>query len=246
MDFKQPPVVRISRDTTGGAENGSAGAEPGAAYPYSIPAVAQLLTEGLTLDPGVTFLVGENGSGKSTILEGIALAFGFAPEGGSIHSQHSTWPSESDLYTRLYIQRGIGTKRWGFFLRSETTHSLYTYLEEVSPGTGLHQMSHGESYLELFSDYFSRPGFYCMDEPEAALSFGSTLRLLRILDQIRSAGGQALIATHSPILASLPGATVIEVGDWGMRQVQWRDLELVDHWCRYLQAPERYLRHLLD
>jgi predicted ATPase len=107
-------------------------------------------------------------------------------------------------------------------------------------------MSHGESYLELFSDYFSRPGFYCMDEPEAALSFGSTLRLLRILDQIRSAGGQALIATHSPILASLPGATVIEVGDWGMRQVQWRDLELVDHWCRYLQAPERYLRHLLD
>ena len=107
-------------------------------------------------------------------------------------------------------------------------------------------MSHGESFLELLATRFDSPGFYCLDEPEAALSFSSTLGLIATLHEVASTGGQVLCATHSPVLAAMPGATILEVGDWGMRETTWEELELVQHWRRYLEAPQRYLRHVLD
>ena len=219
-------------------------------WPSDIPAVRQLLEEGLRLDPGVTFLVGENGSGKSTLVEGIALAYGLSPEGGSRGARHSTRPTESPLSDWLTLQRGIGAPRWGFFLRAETMHSFYTYLEENPSMTGgdtaFHEMSHGESFLAILDTRFDSPGFSCLDEPEAALSFASTLTLIATLRRIADEGGQILCATHSPILAALPGAQIIEVGPDGMRPTEWDDLELVRHWKSYLDAPGQYLRHLLD
>ncbi|MFB9645632.1 AAA family ATPase [Microbacterium terregens] len=209
----------------------------------------QLLDDGLRLHPGITFLVGENGSGKSTILEGIALAYGMSPEGGSTSAQHATRPTESPLSQWLDLQRGVGASRWGFFLRAETMHSFYTYLE-ANPSTGgepkFHEMSHGESFLAILDTRFDAPAFYCLDEPEAALSFTSTLSLISTLQQIADYGGQILCATHSPVLAAMPGARIIEVGPWEMRPSNWDDLVLVRQWKSYLQSPERYLRHLLD
>ncbi|MBD3756584.1 MULTISPECIES: AAA family ATPase [Microbacterium] len=236
----QPPVVavRVVDDP-----------DRPAGWPRTVPAVAQLLAGGIDLAPGVTFLVGENGSGKSTVLEGIALAYGFSPEGGSNQARHSTRPSESPLSDWLEIQRGVGASRWGFFLRAETMHAFYTYLED-NPSSGpepvFHEMSHGESFLAILDTRFDRPGFYCLDEPEAALSFSSTLALMATLQRIALHGGQVLCATHSPILASLPGARVLELGEWGMRETRWEDLELVRHWRAYLDSPRRYLRHLLE
>lgn len=238
--FDQPPVVavRVVDDP-----------DRPAGWPRTVPAVAQLLAGGIDLAPGVTFLVGENGSGKSTVLEGIALAYGFSPEGGSNQARHSTRPSESPLSDWLEIQRGVGASRWGFFLRAETMHAFYTYLED-NPSSGpepvFHEMSHGESFLAILDTRFDRPGFYCLDEPEAALSFSSTLALMATLQRIALHGGQVLCATHSPILASLPGARVLELGEWGMRETRWEDLELVRHWRAYLDSPRRYLRHLLE
>ncbi|GAB3599974.1 AAA family ATPase [Microbacterium tumbae] len=223
--------------------------QPGAQWPASIPAVAQMLREGIDLAPGVTFLVGENGSGKSTIVEGIAIAYGLSPEGGSRQARHRTRPSESPLSGWLRLQRGVGASRWGFFLRAETMHSFYTYLEEnpslSAPDVPFHEMSHGESFLALLESRFREPGFYCLDEPEAALSFSSTLALIAVLQGIVEDGGQVLCATHSPVLAALPGARILEVGEWGMREAAWEDLDLVSHWRSFLDAPERYLRHLL-
>lgn len=240
--FRQPPIVALHpRD--------GAPAPDRTRWPATIPAVVQVLDEGLALDPGVTFLVGENGSGKSTIIEAVAMAYGFSAEGGSASARRSTRRSESDLSDRLHIQRGIGAPRWGYFLRAETMHSFYTYLEENPSTRGeptFHEMSHGESFLAILDTRFDSPGFYCLDEPEAALSFASTLTLIATLQRIALDGGQVLCATHSPILASLPGARIVEVGEWGMRTSQWDDLELVAHWKSYLAAPERYLRHLLD
>lgn len=236
----QPPVVavRVVDDP-----------DRPAGWPRTVPAVAQLLAGGIDLAPGVTFLVGENGSGKSTVLEGVALAYGFSPEGGSNQARHSTRPSESPLSDWLEIQRGVGASRWGFFLRAETMHAFYTYLED-NPSSGpepvFHEMSHGESFLAILDTRFDRPGFYCLDEPEAALSFSSTLALMATLQRIALHGGQVLCATHSPILASLPGARVLELGVWGMRETRWEDLELVHHWRAYLDSPRRYLRHLLE
>jgi predicted ATPase len=209
--------------------------------------VAHLGAHGLDLAPGVTFLVGENGSGKSTLVEAVAIAYGLSPEGGSSHGQHQTRGSESLLHESLRIQRGIGTGRWGFFLRAETMHGWYTYMDANggSNDVDYHVMSHGESFIEVLNRKFDSPSFYCLDEPEAALSFASTLTLIRMLHDVTAAGGQVLCATHSPILASLPGANILEVGEWGVRPIAWEDLELVKHWRSYLDAPMRYLRHTL-
>ena len=107
-------------------------------------------------------------------------------------------------------------------------------------------MSHGESFLNLISDRFSRPGFYCLDEPESALSFSSSLAVIGVLNRLAEGGSQVLCATHSPVIAALPGATILEVGDWGIRRTTWEDLKLVQNWKAYLQAPERYLRHIIQ
>jgi predicted ATPase len=240
VDFDQPPVVRaeVSPD---------ADLDPGR-WPMTIPAVAQLAREGMDLARGVTFLVGENGSGKSTIVEGVAQAFGLNPEGGSTGSQHATRATESPLGTSLRIQRGLAASRWGFFLRAETMHGWYSYLED-NPGKWdprFHELSHGESFLAVLETRFDGGGLYCLDEPEAALSFSSTLALIAVLQRVVAAKGQVLCATHSPVLASLPGARILEVGDWGLRETTWDDLELVAHWKRFLGAPQAYLRHLSD
>jgi predicted ATPase len=235
MDFDQPPVVRV-------------GVEPRLdpdAWPLTVPAVAQLAREGLELPPGVTFLVGENGSGKSTLVEALAVAYGLSPEGGTPYGRHSTRPSESALASVLSLQRGIGASRYGFFLRAETMHGWYTFSEQLG-GPGFHEMSHGESFLEVLRTRFDSPGFYCLDEPEAALSFSAMLALIGVLADVAAGGGQVLCATHSPVLASLPGATLLEVGEWGYRPTTWEELELVRHWKAFLDAPGRYLRHVID
>jgi predicted ATPase len=246
VDFDQPPVVRVSAVP----ENPL----PPGRWPATIPAVAQLLAEGLDLAKGVTFLVGENGSGKSTLVEGIAMAYGLGSEGGSTGSQHGTRGSESPLSRNLRLQRGLGAGRWGFFLRAETMHGFYTYLEQNPGGPKdplrkepvFHEMSHGESFLEVIAKRFDSPGFYCLDEPEAALSFTSTLSLMSSLLELADGGGQVLCATHSPVLAALPGARILEIGEWGLRETTWDDLELVWHWKHFLDAPGAYLRHLSD
>ncbi|MFC9561436.1 AAA family ATPase [Agromyces sp. NPDC056965] len=223
------------------------------AWPASIPAIDQLIGDGgIEFAPGLTFLVGENGSGKSTLLEGIATAYGLPPEGGSNNGGMSTRPSESPLAEWLRIERSPSAPRWGFFLRAETMHGYYSYLEALpdSPDRHLHSLSHGESFNDLLDNKLNHPqylaGLVCLDEPEAALSFSSILGWIAGLDRMVARGTQIICATHSPVLASVPGATILELGEWGIRETTWEELELVAHWRGYLDDPRRYLRHLLD
>jgi len=233
------PVRRIECDP--------AASVPVHGWPVSVPAVASLLADGLELTPGVTFLVGENGSGKSTLVEAVAEAFGLNVEGGTPYGRHRTRPSESPLGSWLQLVRGAGAPRWGFFLRAESMHGYYTYLEREAGGrAAYHEMSHGESFLELIAQHLDHPGLYCLDEPEAALSFTSVLALVGRLDALARAGAQVLCATHSPVLCALPGARILEVGDWGLRESRWQDLLLVEHYRSFLAAPQRYLRHVLE
>lgn len=218
-------------------------------WPYRLPPVAQLRRDGLDLPAGVTFLVGENGSGKSTLVEAVAAAAGLNAEGGSRNARHRTRTSESPLHEVLQLVRSPGAPGWSYFLRAETMHGLYTYLEQLGggpPGPALHELSHGESFLEVLGQHFDRPGFYVLDEPEAALSFTSCLTLISVLHSLGEAGSQVLCATHSPLLTALPGALVLQLDDDGLTPVQWQDLELVAHWRRYLGDPRAYLRHVLD
>ena len=226
-------------------------------WPYSLPPVAQVLREGLELAPGVTFLVGENGSGKSTLVEAIAGAAGINPEGGSRNAHHSSRVTESPLGDLLRVVRSVGAPGWSYFLRAETMHGHFSYLEDLDDlyearpqgaraRNPLHRMSHGESFLQVFDQYFDQPGFYLMDEPESALSFTSCLVLVGVLDQLVRAGSQVVCASHSPVLTAFPGATILQVDSEGLTRVEWRELDLVDHMTRYLREPMAYLRHLLD
>lgn len=218
------------------------------AWPASVPAVAQVLDEGLELAPGVTLLVGENGSGKSTLVEAVAMAFGLAAEGGTRNVQEGTRATESPLHGWIRLERSPGAPRWGFFLRAETMHGYFTRQESFSTENDpqFHEMSHGESFLEVLRTRFDSPGLYCLDEPEAALSFSAQIALVGTLHDLASAGAQVLCATHSPLLAAMPGARILEIGPWGVREVAWEELELVAHWRRYLEHPMRYLRHVID
>ncbi|KIP52160.1 AAA family ATPase [Leucobacter komagatae] len=213
-----------------------------------IPAVKQLLDEGLTFG-ALTVLVGENGAGKSTIVEAIAAAYGLNPEGGTHNARHSTVVSESPLNEHLQLARGAGSSRKGVFLRAETMHGHFGYLHaiEMEDGgpRGLHNFqSHGESFLEFVQARASMPGLWVFDEPESALSFTSSLGLLAHMVAIAESGAQVILSTHSPILAAVPGADIYELGSWGMRRSTYDDLEMVDSWRRFMAAPERYLRHL--
>jgi predicted ATPase len=219
------------------------------AWPFTLAPVRQLVCEGLDLGPGVTFLVGENGSGKSTVVEGVAMAYGLNPEGGSASASHRSRASESELSQALRVVRTAGAPRWSYFLRAETMHGLFTYLEQndgKTPDSRFHEMSHGESFLELLRTRFDAVGFYVLDEPESALSFSSCLGLVGLFHELAQAGAQVLCATHSPLLASLPGATVLQLDADGYRPVRWESLELVAHWRAYLDEPLRYLRHVID
>jgi predicted ATPase len=216
-------------------------------WPATIPAVAQILDEGLELAQGVTLLVGENGTGKSTIVEAVAMEFGLSAEGGSRHARHSTRASESDLWRWIRLERSPGASRWGFFLRAETMHGFYSYLEEHSggPDPQFHELSHGESFLEILRTRFNSPGLYCLDEPEAAMSFSAQLALIGTMQDLSDGGAQLLCATHSPLLTALPKATILELGPWGLRRANHEELQLVTHWKAYLDEPMRYLRHVL-
>ncbi|MFC4243639.1 ATP-binding cassette domain-containing protein [Gryllotalpicola reticulitermitis] len=217
-------------------------------WPATLPAVRQLLDDGLELGPATVF-VGENGVGKSTLVEAIAGAFGLSPEGGSTGANLHTRPSESELWEHLSIARAPGGARRGFFLRAETMHGFFTYLEQNPSSRGgepvFHELSHGESFLELIVQRFRGRGLWVLDEPESALSFSGSLALLGALQQLLADGGsQVILSTHSPVLAHLSGARILEVGEWGIRDCAWEDLDLVRNWRLFLDGPERFLRHL--
>jgi predicted ATPase len=225
-------------------------------WPYAIPAVRQLIDEGgFEVPPGVTMLVGENGSGKSTLVEAFAAVYPRAgAESSSPFPVTGPGPSAEDSPLRWHLR--ARTHRLaapgGFFLRAETMHSYLAAIERV-PGEArawgderMQQRSHGESFLAVLRHRFTDRGVYFLDEPESALSFQSSLALLIVLDMLRQEGSQVIMATHSPVLAALPGATTIELGDWGMRPTPWEELDIVRSWRDFLTAPTRWLRHLLD
>jgi len=228
------PVRRVERRPDAAVDLG--------AWPATVPAVAQVLREGLDLGPA-TVLVGENGSGKSTLVEALAAAFGLDPGGGSPHTAHRADPAEGALGAELRLVRGAGASRWGYFLRAEAMHQVF-----ADHAPRLLQVSHGESYLELLATTrFDGPGLYLLDEPESALSFAGCLQLVATLHGLASSGAaQVVVATHSPVVASLPGARILQVDDEGLSEAAWEDLALVAHWRSFLGSPERYLRHLLD
>ncbi|NDL60390.1 AAA family ATPase [Phytoactinopolyspora mesophila] len=226
-------------------------------WPFTVPCVDGLIGRGLEFTSPITVLVGENGSGKSTVVEALAEAFGLDSHGGRAGRKYGNNRPKTPLGDVLEIEltaagarmkRARRSKQKGFFLRAETAFGLMSVVSGM-PGYWDEDttiLSHGEGFLTVFDSMFSSPGLYIMDEPEAPLSFTSCLRLIGLMHELAESGAQIIFATHSPLLASTPGADIVEVGEHGIRRVDWEDLDVVDHWRRYLNNPHAYLRHVVE
>lgn len=232
---------------------------PEGSYLRRLGPVNYLMAGGvLNFDRPVTFLVGENGTGKSTLLEGIAVACGFNPEGGTRNFSFSTRATHSELGEYLTPAR----KRYprdGFFLRAESFYNVATNIDELDEapafaprlidsygGVSLHKQSHGESFLALVQNRFGGEGLYLLDEPEAALSPSRLLTLMGEMDQLVKRDSQFIVATHSPILMAFPKARIYELSGEGVRPVEYRETEHYQLTKRFLDDPERMLRYLLE
>lgn len=225
-------------------------------YVSRLPWFRELSGDEIPFTTPVTFLVGENGSGKSTLLEGIAVAAGLNPEGGSGNFAFSTRDSHSPLGEHMtLIRNAVGRWQDSYFLRAESFYNVATNIEELDKipsasrkiiesygGRSLHEQSHGESFFTLIMQRFGGHGLYILDEPEAALSPARQIALLYRIQELVAEGAQFLISTHSPILTALPGATIYELSESGIRTVDWRETENYILMKRFLSDPGFFLK----
>jgi predicted ATPase len=221
-------------------------------WPFTVPAVVALAQSGLDFERPVTFFVGENGTGKSTIVEAIAEAFKIDVRGGHGGRRYASIEPVGVLspLIRLLPPAGARRKTKSFFLRAETAKDVLEFMSAAGvEGYGERnaaEVSHGESFLQLLAGRFTERGLYLLDEPEAPFSFRSCLALIAVLADLARSGSQVICATHSPILTALPGAKILELSDAGIVSRDWEDLELTANWRHFLEMPDSYLRHLLN
>ncbi|MCM8709451.1 AAA family ATPase [Clostridium sp. SYSU_GA19001] len=223
-------------------------------YPFSLPVIRGLSI--LDMHPKETFIVGENGTGKSTILEAVAVACGFNPEGGSRNFNFSSRASHSELYNYIKIIKGIRRPKDGFFLRAESFYNLATTIEELDKSEGgariidsyggrsLHEQSHGESFFAVFMNRFRGNGLYILDEPEAALSPTRQMSMISRIHQLVGKNSQFIIATHSPILMAYPDAVIYEIKE-DIKAVKYEETEHYQVMKSFLNNTQKMLNILM-
>lgn len=224
-------------------------------YPFSVPAVRGLGE--LPLHKNVTFFVGENGTGKSTMIEAIAVAYGFNPEGGSRNFNFETYRSDSNLSEYLLLSKGVKHPRDGYFLRAESFYNVATNIEELDKGPGgpsikasyggsLHECSHGESFFALLNNRLGGHGVYLFDEPEAALSPQRQLAMLCRIHELVKQDSQLIIATHSPILTAYPDCFIYSFSEAGIRRTEYEQTDNYQITRGFLNNYRNMLRELLE
>lgn len=198
----------------------------------------------------VSLLVGENGTGKSTLLEAIAVAHGFNPEGGTKNYVFSTYDSHSELCDAIRIAKGYRKEKWGYFLRAESFYNVATqeekYADIAHPSMQYHKKSHGESFLDLAQDNIKSNGLYLLDEPEAALSPQRQLTLLTQIYKCANDGAQFIIATHSPILLGIPNAQIFCFDNGKIHTCTYEETDSYKITEMFINNRKSLLQKLLD
>ena len=217
-------------------------------YLRKIPALQ--LEESIKFNKNITFFVGENGTGKSTLLEAIAVAEGFNPEGGTKNYNFSTYNSHSELHEAIRMYRSYIKPKYGYFLRAESFYNVASKEEEYAdawhPSEKYHEKSHGESFLALAQNSFRPNGLYLLDEPEAALSPQRQLTLLIEISRLSKQGAQFIIASHSPILLGIPDAQILSFDDGVIHECQYEDTDSYQVTEMFINNREYFLSRLLN
>ncbi len=248
-------------------------------FPYNISAIKY--AKNIDLRSKINFFIGDNGTGKSSLLETIAFRLQLPHMDGSDYKKKS-FEAAIKLSPDLELEFNINKPR-GFFFRAEDfgdyinsvsradqdVHSHLKSLEGEVPnhiiqemkdnanyqlyhmrlnyGQELNSFSHGEAYLKIIGEKVSKPGIYLLDEPEAALSPAKQLSLIyQIIEHLNNHMSQFIIATHSPIIMSIPNANIYEITEAGMEKTKLEDTEHYQITKGFLNNPEIYLKHLLD
>ncbi len=231
-------------------------------FPFNLSVIKNL--KDITLTTQVTFVVGENGTGKSTFLEALAARAGFGKEGGSKSVNFSTTDTIHGNYAdSLAAQLTLSWRKKpkdGYFFRAESFFNVASFFETMAKdpfvgesaygsygGKSLHAQSHGESFLSFFVNRLGGGGFYILDEPEAALSPQRQLSLLKIINDVCKNGEtQFVIATHSPILLAYPGSTIYSCDGESLEMIEYEDTEHYQITKGFLDNPKIYLKHLFE
>ena len=222
-------------------------------YPFNIEIIKNL--KEIEFKSKVTFLVGENGIGKSTIIEAIAVALGLPAEGGTQNFQYKTKNTTSNLSEYLTIET-YNKPEMKFFLRAESFYNFSTEVQRLVEedgygqlykyyGGNLHECSHGESFLNLVKNRFTPNGLYILDEPEAALSPERQLSLLYLINQLAEDGSQFIIATHSPILISYRDGTILDLNN-NLKETKFEETNIYQIYKMYIEDPEGMQHRLFD
>lgn len=221
-----------------------------------MPAVKDL--QSLSFHPKVTFIIGENGSGKSTILESIAVAYGFNAEGGTKNFNFTSRATHSKLSSYIKVVKGTKKPRTGFFLRAESFYNFASNVDDLDNeasfgppiinsygGRSLHEQSHGESFFAVFLNKFTGEGIYILDEPEAALSPSRQMSMLTRMHDLVKEGSQFIIATHSPIIMAYPQAVIYQIKE-GFEQIGYKETEHYQVTQSFLNNTQKMLSILLE
>jgi len=226
-------------------------------FPFNIPSLKSLHV--LDTDFNVVFFMGENGTGKSTLLEAIASKCGFGALGGSRNNfiDDPVGPALEKILTLSWLPKVTN----GFFLRAETLYSFACQLDSMARepyggggvvyepygGSSLNELSHGEAFLALFNNRFNSRGLYILDEPEAALSPQRQFAFLRIINQLAQSGqAQFIMATHSPIIMAYPGAVIYSFDSARVSRISYEETEHYRLTKAFLNDRERFLAHLFE
>lgn len=219
-------------------------------YPFDLPWLADGFA--LEFEAPVTILVGENGTGKSTLIEAIAALAGYDEAGGGkgyTAVDHSLARDASGANLADHLRAGWLPKvTAGWFFRAESFFSVARYLDAVgSTSADFLSHSHGEGFLRLFEERMSVQGFYLMDEPESALSPRRQTSLLRFLAEVqRTARSQIIVATHSPLLMAVPGAALWRLTHRGIASIDVRDTEHFRLYQAFTTDPEAFVARVLE
>lgn len=216
-------------------------------FPFDLSVLSDL--EQLIFDQSVTFFIGENGTGKSTIMELIAGLMGMNLEGGSRNQVFSSYHESNPLVEACRPVRYPNHPRDNYFYRAESFYNLMTNLEEVgSPAfdQSLHHFSRGESFYELLANRFMGKGLYLLDEPETGLSLSTQLKVMVLLKELVENRSQFIIATHSPILLFFPDAKIYEFSEKRICEKTLEETALYQEWAMVFERKSYFFEKLFS